>query len=127
MNSLNLSDQSKNETEANVNVDLLQFEEDGGTIIYSPAFDLSGYGNNKEEAKASFEISIEEFFRYTLNKKTLFIELKRLGWKIKEGKFKKGNLESPHLASLITENDYLAETLNNKQFTKYDQSIAMPV
>jgi len=46
---------------------------------------------------------------------------------MKDGKFKKGNLESPHLASLITENDYLAETLNNKQFTKYDQSIAMPV
>ncbi len=81
----------------------------------------------KKKRKRVLKFRSRNFFRYTLNKKTLFIGLKRLGWKIKKGKFKKGNLESPRLASLITENDYLAETLNNKQFTKYDQSIAMPV
>ena len=79
MNSLNLSDQSKNETEANVNVDLLQFEEDGRTIIYSPAFDLSGYGNNKEEAKASFEISIEEFFSIHTQQKDSLHRTKTIG------------------------------------------------
>lgn len=126
MNSLNLSTKLKNEAEVNVTVGLFQFEENGRTIIYSPAFDLSGYGNSAEEAKTSFQITMEEFFRYTLNKKTLFKELKRLGWIIKEGKSKNRNIKIPDLANLITENDYLAEILNEKQFTKFDQTIAMP-
>jgi hypothetical protein len=54
-----------------VKVGLFQFEEDGPTIIYSPAFDLSGYGNSVEGAKSSFAESIEEFLRYTINKKPL--------------------------------------------------------
>lgn len=61
---------------------LLQFKEKEVTIIYSPALDLSGYGNNEKEAQKSFEITIEEFFRYTINKRTFETELKNLGWKL---------------------------------------------
>ena len=109
-----------------ITVGLLQFEEDGNTIIYSPSFDLSGYGKNPEEAKKSFEITVAEFFQYTLNKKTLTKELNRLGWNIKQSDVKNRKFKTPGLAELITKNDYLQEILNEKEFTKFDQTIAMP-
>lgn len=65
---------------------LVSFIEDGVTIIYSPALDLSGSGYDLNEAKASFWEALTEFFRYTVNKKTLLPELKRLGWSVKGGK-----------------------------------------
>ena len=109
-----------------ITVGLLQFEEGGNTIIYCPSFDLSGYGKNPEEAKKSFEITVAEFFRYTLNKKTLTKELNRLGWNIKQADVKNRKFKTPGLAELITKNDYLQEILNEKEFTKFDQTIAMP-
>lgn len=50
------------------------------TIIYSPALDLSGYGNTINEAKESFKIALEEFIRYTLNENTFNDVMKKLGW-----------------------------------------------
>ena len=113
-------------TKVDITVGLLQFEEDGNTIIYSPSFDLSGYGKNPEEAKKSFEITVAEFFRYTLNKKSLAMELKRLGWNVNQADVKNRKFKTPGLAELITRNDYLQEILNKKEFTKFDQIIAMP-
>lgn len=107
-----------------VNVGVFQFNEDGTTIVYSPAFDLSGYGKDPQEARKSFEIAIEEFFTYTIHKNTLVSELKRLGWNVRSMKQKK--IAAPSLAKQITQNDYLAEILNEKQFTKFDQTIAVP-
>ena len=68
----------------NVSVPLLSFKEDDTFIVYSPALDVSGYGDTEEEARKSFEITLEEFINYTLNKKTFQSELTRLGWKIKK-------------------------------------------
>ena len=47
----------------NVNIGVFEFKEDDNTIVYSPAFDLSGYGKDLVEAKSSFEIAMEEFFK----------------------------------------------------------------
>lgn len=49
-------------------------------IIYSPALDLSGYGNTINVAKKSFKIALEEFIRYTLNENTFNDVMKKLGW-----------------------------------------------
>jgi len=68
----------------NVSVPLLSFKEDDTFIVYSPALDVSGYGDTEEEARKSFELTLEEFINYTLNKKTFQSELTRLGWKIKK-------------------------------------------
>jgi len=69
----------------NVSVPLLSFKEDDDTfIVYSPALDVSGYGDTEEEARKSFELTLEEFINYTINKKTFQSELTRLGWKIKK-------------------------------------------
>ncbi|MBK5277370.1 MAG: hypothetical protein JJE09_00760 [Bacteroidia bacterium] len=127
MKNLNFSGRFANSAaKVDVIVGLFQFVEDGRTIIYSPAFDLSGYGNNVDEAKQSFEVTIDEFFNYTIHKDTLSKELKRLGWNIKVGDIKKRKLKSPDLANLIAKNDYLAEILNEKQFTKFDQTVSVP-
>ena len=72
-----------------ITVGLLQFEEDGNTIIYSPSFDLSGYGKNPVEAKKSFEITVAEFFRYTLNKKNSDEGIKSVGLEHKANRCKK--------------------------------------
>ena len=50
---------------------LFSFIDDGVRIIYSPALDLSGYGKTIAEAKVSFELTLEEFVRYTTNKNSL--------------------------------------------------------
>jgi hypothetical protein len=81
MESLNFSAQFSNkDAKLNVTVNLFKFEEEGNTIIYSPAFDISGYGKTEEEAKSSFQVSMAEFFDYTTKKKTLTDLLKELGW-----------------------------------------------
>lgn len=116
---------NNSEAHVNVNVGLLQFEEEGTTIIYSPAFDLSGYGKSSDDAKNSFEEAMDEFFRYTIHKKTLVKELNRLGWKLTSIK-KQKNIKAPLLADLITKNNYLSEILNDKQFTKFDQTVSIP-
>ena len=123
MRNLNFEGQfSGKKAKVEVIVDLFQFEEDGVTIIYSPSFYLSGYGKDVEEAKQSWETTMEEFLRYTMNKNTFFTELEKLGWKSTNKK----QCESPNLADLITKRDYLAEILNEKNFTKFDQRIAVP-
>ena len=71
---------------ASVKVKLLLFnfeDENRVSFIYSPHLDLTGYGNNFEEARKSFEIVFEDFVDYTLKKKTLGKVLANLGWVFK--------------------------------------------
>ncbi len=69
-----------------VDLQVLFFEEDNIHFAYMPSFDLTGYGNTVEECKESLTVVVDEFLRYTLKKNTLFIEMQRLGWKIKSKK-----------------------------------------
>ena len=62
---------------------LLHFEDEHKVhFIYSPHLDLTGYDNNFEEARKSFEIVFEDFIDYTLKKKTLNKVLTGLGWEL---------------------------------------------
>ena len=65
-----------------VNVLIVTFVEDSLYYYYAPQLDVYGYGQTETEAKESFETTLHEFFRYTLNKRTLLNELKRLGWQL---------------------------------------------
>lgn len=128
MRNLNFSGNfSTNQAKVSVTIGVFQFQEDGNTIIYSPAFDLSGYGKDLNEARHSFEVILDEFLDYTIKKKTFVKELNRLGWKLKQSDIKNRRIKAPELATLITRNDYLAEILNEKDFTKFDQTISVPV
>lgn len=127
MKNLNFSGQlTSNQSNFDVFVNLFQFEEDGNTIIYSPAFDLSGYGKTESDAKESFQTVLSEFISYTVNKNTIVQELKRLGWNVKGSDLKGKSFKTPGLSDLIQKNGYLQEILNEKEFTKFDHTVSVP-
>lgn len=83
--SAKFSDKGKN---VELNISIFLWEENAIFYVYSPALDLTGYGNTKEEAKASFQTVLSEFIKYTHNKKTIFQELENLGWAVNKRKKK---------------------------------------
>lgn len=69
-----------NKCKVEAKLDVFIYENDGFKIAYAPALDLMGYGKTVEDAKASFEIVVEDFFETTLQMKTLAEYLKQHGW-----------------------------------------------
>jgi hypothetical protein len=108
-----------------VQLSLLSFKEDDVVIVYSPALDLSGYGEDEKSAKESFQEALSEFLRDTSNKKTLWHELKRMGWKIKGSK-KRPRFEQPFLDNMLRDNDYLSEVVREKEFHRFNEPVQMP-
>lgn len=106
-----------------VDLKVLLFAEDNTWFAYLPSFDLTGYGNTEEDAKESLNIVFDEFLRYSLNKKTLFIEMKRLGWKIRS---KTKPLCAPKISDLINTNDQLKEIINSKEYTTSNYQVNVP-
>ena len=106
-----------------VNLQVIFFEEDDIYYAYMPSFDLTGYGTTPDEAKESLKIVLDEFLRYTLNKKTLFMEMERLGWKVKN---KKRTMYAPQMTDLINTNEQLKEIVNHKEFTSSNYQINVP-
>ncbi|MEX8549035.1 MAG: hypothetical protein V5804_15660 [Mucilaginibacter sp.] len=93
---------SANKARANVIVDTVTWEENGIHFHYAPALDLTGYGNTQEEAFQSFNIQIDEFLTYVLNKGTVYDELERLGWTVNK---KKKQITAPIEADLLADNE----------------------
>jgi hypothetical protein len=106
-----------------VSLQVLFFEEDKIHYAYMPSFDLTGYGNTEDEAKESLTVVLDEFLRYTLNKNTLFIEMQRLGWRIKS---KKKPMYAPKMSDLINTNDQLKDIVNSKQYTTSNYQVNVP-
>lgn len=102
---------------------VLVFEEENIYFAYMPSFDLTGYGKTEEEAKESLTIVLNEFLRYTLNKNTLFIEMQRLGWKIKN---KKKPIYAPQMSDLINSNEQLKEIVNSRQYSTLNYQVDIP-
>ena len=124
MQEANFSGEKKFGTESiKVSLQVLFFEEDKIHYAYMPSFDLTGYGNTENEAKESLTVVLNEFLRYTLNKNTLFIEMQRLGWKIKS---KKKPMYAPQMSDLINTNDQLKDIVNSKQYTTLNYQVNVP-
>ena len=116
MSNLHISaDLGFNNGKYRVGLSLVEFKEDEITIIYSPALDLSGYGQSEIDAKNSFSEALHEFFRYTNNKKTLDKVLKKLGWSIKGSK-KKPKFNPPKDSELVKSNPLYNEIVNKKNY-----------
>ncbi len=109
-----------------VGLTILEFEENGIQFIYSPALDITGYGENKAAAKSSFNETLGEFFRYAVNKGTLEAELERLGWQL-SGRKRNRKYQPPYFDELLTNNAYLSEIVRNKEFTKINSRVGIPV
>jgi len=106
------------------NLPLIIFEEDKNIITYCPALDLSGYGSTEEEAKKSFEVTLSEYFRYTVNKKTLAEDLKKHGWTIMKNLKKKPI--PPTLENLLRRNEDFSRIFNKYEFQKRNTTINIP-
>ncbi len=82
-----------------VTLDVYIFMDGDVYIAYSPALDLSGYGETEEEAKTSFSIVIEEYISYGLTMHTLIKDLRAHGWKVRSIKQRK--ISAPSFDTLI--------------------------
>ena len=115
-----------NHNKYHIGLSLVEFTEDNIIIIYSPALDLSGYGNSEEEAKKSFSEAMDEFFKYTTNKKTLDTVLKGLGWSI-EGSKSKPQFNPPKDSDMVTSNSLYNEIVNQKNYKVSRQEVEFSI
>ena len=106
-------------------VPLISFIDDNTHIIYCPALDLSGYGNDETEAKKSFDTVLEEYLNYTINKKSLWTDLKKLGWTITKSK-KKPAATPPSMTEVLETNEEFSRIFDNYPFKKYNTGITLP-
>lgn len=109
-----------------VNLAVLFFEDHGVQVAYCPAINIYGYGTSETEAMQSFEICMEEFFKYTIHKKTLTKELQHLGWKVKK-ESRLHRFTPPVFSSLLDKNKTLHTILNTRNFQKVDKAIQIPI
>lgn len=79
MNNRNYIKVSKGIVDAKL--DVFIYENDGFKIAYAPALDLMGYGKTVEDAKASFEVVVEDFFEAAFQHGTFEKYLEVRGWK----------------------------------------------
>lgn len=106
-----------------INLSLISFEEDSIYYVYSPALDLTGYGNSEDEAKKSFEVNLEEFIKYTDNKGTLIKEFQKLGWNVKiKGKNIK-SIKAPTYKEMLKHNEEFNKIVNEKTYKQTFQSV----
>ncbi len=89
-----------------IKLSLLKWNEDNIFYVYAPALDLTGYGNNQMEAEDSFKIMLEEFIKYTDNKKTIYKELERLGWMVNK---RKKRVHPPEHDQMLEDNETFRE------------------
>lgn len=99
---------SKGNVRVNVGLLLLIWQEEKVSYAYAPQLDLTGYGYSETEAKESFNHQLNEFLEYTLNKNTLFKELKRLGWETNK-RHKK--IIAPSEDALLVDNELFRDLL----------------
>jgi hypothetical protein len=110
--------------QVDVDILIITFVEDGLFYYYAPQLDIYGYGQTETEAKESFETTLHEFFRYTLNKGTLNNELIRLGWKIRKNKLR---ITAPDFSELARQNTEFQNIINTRPFTKKQHNVQMPL
>jgi len=113
-----------------VTVKLLLFhfvDENKVHFIYSPHLDLTGYGTSTEEARKSFEISLEDFIDYTVKKKTLDKVLTDLGWELQGKSSRPKKVIAPGITSVISENEYVSEIFDKYPVNTFHEEVGLPV
>lgn len=100
------------------------FKEGRSYIVYSPALDMSSYGDTEDDAKTAFVDVVESSFKYSLNKNTLKEDLQKRGWKIKSLKQRK--IKSPSFDEMLENNECFRDILQKKEYRKYQQHIGLP-
>ncbi len=109
----------------NYDLPLVLFEEDNITFCFCPALDITGYGYNEKEARKSFDITLHEYFDYTVKEKTLKKDLTRLGWHF--GRGVKRKIVPPQFSELINTNEDFKRILDTYPVKTIHKPIVFPV
>lgn len=117
-----LLNKSKRQT-INVSLDIIEFQEDNLFYSYSPALDLMGYGNNSQEARESWEVVLEAYIGYAMNKGTLLEDMQKHGWIVKS---KHKPFTPPTFSWMLQNNSNLSEMYNKHNFNKVSLPVSMP-
>jgi hypothetical protein len=115
---------SNKKEQVDLQLPLISFINDNVFMVYCPALDLTGYGNDEIEARSGFEIVLDEYLNYTTNKGTLWNDLKKLGWTIEKNKKKPAT--PPTLSYLLERNEEFSNIFNNYPFKKFNTGITLP-
>lgn len=99
-----------------VTLDVYVFMDGDSYIAYSPALDLSGYGESEQAAKDSFSIVMDEYIAYGVSRRTLVKDLRAHGWKVRSLKQRK--MSAPSFDTLLRSNDTFKDILENKEYRK---------
>lgn len=99
-----------------VTLDVYVFMDENSYIAYSPALDLSGYGESEEDAKSSFSIVMGEYIEYCTSHRTLLKDLRAHGWKVRSLKQRK--MSAPSFDVLLKNNETFKDILENKEYRK---------
>ncbi len=99
-----------------VSLDVYVFMDGDSYIAYSPALDLSGYGESEEAAKHSFSIVMDEYIAYGVSRRTLVKDLRAHGWKVKSLRQRK--MSAPSFDTLLQNNETFKDILENKEYRK---------
>ncbi|TDG35162.1 hypothetical protein EZJ43_14775 [Pedobacter changchengzhani] len=91
-----------------ITLDLLYWIDDDIHFYYSAALDLTGYGESEDEARSSFQTTLNAFVDYTDNNKTVFAELERLGWTTNKTKKR---INPPSEEDMLLDNDTYKQLL----------------
>ena len=106
---------------------LIHFKDENKVnFIYSPHLDLTGYGNNLSEAKASFEIIFDDFIDYTIKKKTIGHILTKLGWQLKGSLKKPKKVIAPSITTVISENEYVSDIFDRYTTKTFHEEVGFP-
>ena len=96
-----------------VALDVFFFEEDGCTIAYCPALDLSAAGTDVENAKVEFAQVFCEYAVDCVEQNTLTSDLVAHGWQLREKGY-----DAPSVTQLLMWNNTLREILDHKSYSK---------
>ena len=97
-------------------LELYKFKEEGMTIIYCPALDLSAYGEDERSAKKSFSETFRLYVTYCLNKNTLIEDLKKYGWAVKS--LNQKHIKAPTTQKLLEKSATLREIVYRRNYEK---------
>lgn len=103
----------------NVSLDVYVFMDGDAYIAYSPALDLSGYGETEQAAKESFSIVIDQYISYAVAHKTLVKDLRAHGWRVRS--VRQRRMAAPSFDTLVQSNSIFKDILENREYRKVSE------
>jgi hypothetical protein len=108
-----------------INIPVYKFKEDGLCFVYTPALDIISYEKTEKLSESSFNTMLEEFFTYTVNKKTIKKALTDLGWTV-HPRSKTKKAVCPDILTMAENNEEFKDILNTKEYRKIDYPMPIP-